>query len=351
MKKRSIMKKRMLFGVLAAMLAMSVTGCGSNSSKEKQEAEKAKQETEQVKEPSAEQEQVTINVGVPTAPPALPVLYMAENHTLGENVEINIDIWDEPETLLAMVQDGSHDMYAFPLTVISKLYNKGMDMCLMNVNTWGVTYFMTTDESLTDWSDLKGKTVYVPLQSSPPDALTQYFLSQAGLTIGEDVNIVYASSSEIASLVISGEAQYATVLEPQVTKIKLKNESARVAFSFEEEWQKATGTETKIPNAGFGTSQAFIDENPELTAKFQEAYQEACIWVNEHPKETGELAEKYLGLESAIVEKAIPSMGLEFVTASEADEELQMFYKLLYDFDKTMIGGEIPDEGMYYTGE
>lgn len=351
MKRRSIMKKRILTGVFTAMLALAAAGCTSSSPEEMPEAEKAEQETEQMKESAKEQEQVTINVGVPTAPPALPVLYMAENHTLGENVEINIDIWDEPETLLAMVQDGSHDMYAFPLTVISKLYNKGMDMRLMNVNTWGVTYFMTTDESLTDWSDLKGKTVYVPLQSSPPDALTQYFFAQAGLKVGEDVTIVYASGSEIASLVISGEAQYATVLEPQVTKIKLKNENARVAFSFEEEWQKVTGTETKIPNAGFGTSQTFIDENPELTAEFQEAYQEACVWVNEHPKEAGELAEKYLGLEAAIVEQAIPSMGLEFVTASDAKEELQMFYQLLYNFDKTMIGGEMPDEGMYYTGE
>lgn len=131
-------------------------------------------------------ETMVINLGVPKAPPTLPILYMMEQKVLGENVEIKLDIWDSPEQLLAMVQDGNHDMFAFPLTVVSKLHNKGVDVVLTNVNTWGVTYFVTTDASLTEWSQLKGKTVYVPLQSSPPDALTQFFLNEEGLKVGEE---------------------------------------------------------------------------------------------------------------------------------------------------------------------
>ena len=158
-------------------------------------------------------EPVTISVGVPTAPPALPVLRMMDAQLLGDNVTIDLNVWNAPEELLAMVQGGEHDMYAFPLTVISTLYNKGLDVRLMNVNTWGVTYFMTTDPDFTTWSDLAGKTVYIPLQSSPPDALTQYFLNEAGLTVGEDVEVVYASTAEVASLLASGQAEYATLIE------------------------------------------------------------------------------------------------------------------------------------------
>ena len=116
---------------------------------------------------------------------------MMDAQLLGEDVTIDLNVWNAPEELLAMVQGGEHDMYAFPLTVISTLYNKGLDVRLMNVNTWGVTYFMTTDPDFTTWSDLAGKTVYIPLQSSPPDALTQYFLNEAGLTVDEDVEVVY----------------------------------------------------------------------------------------------------------------------------------------------------------------
>ena len=267
------------------------------------------------------------------------------NEHEGEFIEIST-----AEELLAMVQGGEHDMYAFPLTVISTLYNKGLDVRLMNVNTWGVTYFMTTDPDFTTWSDLAGKTVYIPLQSSPPDALTQYFLNEAGLTVGEDVEVIYASTAEVASLLASGQAEYATLIEPQVTSAMNQNSEIRRALSFEEEWQRVTGTDTMIPNAGFGTTQAFIDENPDLVAQFQEAYAESVQWVLDNPAEAAALAEEYLDMNAAVVEAAIPNMGLTFKSAQDAREELDTFYQLLNDFDPSMIGGALPDDGLYYAG-
>ena len=179
--------KRTLASILAsAMMLFALAGCaGGNAPADSTNQNDTAEESSQAAEP------ITISVGVPTAPPALPVLHMMEEQLLGENVTIDLNVWNAPEELLAMVQGGEHDLYAFPLTVISTLYNKGLDVRLMNVNTWGVTYFMTTDPNFTTWSDLEGKTVYIPLQSSPPDALTQYFMSEAGLTVGENVQVVY----------------------------------------------------------------------------------------------------------------------------------------------------------------
>ncbi len=75
------------------------------------------------------------------------------------------------------------------------------------------------------------------------------------------MEIVYASTAEVAALLASGEAEYATLIEPQVTSAMSQNSEVRRALSFEEEWQRVTGTDTMIPNAGFGTTQGFIDEN------------------------------------------------------------------------------------------
>lgn len=338
--------KRTLASILAsAMMLFALAGCaGGNAPADDTNQNDTAEESSQATEP------ITISVGVPTAPPALPVLYMMEEQLLGENVTIDLNVWNAPEELLAMVQGGEHDLYAFPLTVISTLYNKGLDVRLMNVNTWGVTYFMTTDPNFTTWSDLEGKTVYIPLQSSPPDALTQYFMSEAGLTVGENVQVVYASTAEVAALLASGEAEYATLIEPQVTSAMAQNENVRRALSFETEWQRSTGTDTMIPNAGFGTTQTFLDENPELAAQFQAAYEESVQWVLDHPAEAAALAEEYLGMKAAIVEAAIPNMGLTFKSAQDAKEELDTFYNLLYNFEPSMIGGKLPDEGLFYAG-
>ena len=347
--------KKLFTLVLAAVLALSAVGCGGNSEPTTEPAGSAESTTapvETASEPgTAAQDPVSITVGIPKAPPALPVLHMLEEQLLGENVTINLDVWTGPEQLIAMVQDAGHDFFAFPLTVVAKLYNSGVPVRLMNVNTWGVTYFMTSDPDFKTWEDLRGKTVYVPLQSSPPDALTQYFLDEAGLEVGKDVEIVYATTPEVSALLASGEAVYGTLIEPQCTVALSKNENLRRALSFEDEWQRTTGTDTMIPNAGFGTTQRFLDAQPELAAAFQKAYAESVQWVLDHPAEAGELAAKYLDMPAPMVAKAIPNMGLTFKTPQDAREELTTFYNLLNDFDAKMIGGKLPDDGMFYAGE
>ena len=115
--------KKSLALLLATVLGLSLAlaGCsgGGNETAQSETQDPAPEESSQTAEP------VTISVGVPTAPPALPVLHMMDAQLLGENVTIDLNVWNAPEELLAMVQGGEHDMYAFPLTVVSTLYNKG----------------------------------------------------------------------------------------------------------------------------------------------------------------------------------------------------------------------------------
>lgn len=323
------MKK--IFSLLfVGLLALTLSACNSSSA-------------------STNHEKITLKLAVPTAPPTLPILRMIETKALGDNVDIQIEKWSDAEQLIAMIQKKEHQMFAFPLTVGATLFNKGVDVRLLNVNTWGVTYFVSSDPSVKTWSDLKGKEIYVPIKSSPPDAFTQYFLNKAGLTPGKDVTIKYATTSEIAQLAGAGKAKYATLIEPQVTAAMAKNKDLKIAMSFEEEWQKATKTDTMIPNAGLATSQAFIDSHPDLVKDFQAKYEEATKWIKDNPKEAGALAQKHLGMNANIVEKSMPRMGLVYKSAKDSEKELDLFYKTLYEFNPKMIGGKIPDKTLYYN--
>ena len=136
---------------------------------------------------------------------------------------------------------------------------------------------------------------------------------------------------------------------PQVTAAKMNNDQVRVAFSFEDEWKKVKGEDSIVPNAGLGTTETFISEKPELVTEFEAAYEESLNWVLEHPADAAALAEEKLGLKAALVEKAIPNMGLIYKNAADAKTDLDGFYQLLNDFDPSMIGGKVPDEGMYYS--
>ena len=55
-------------------------------------------------------------------------------------------------------------------------------------------------------------------------------------------------------------------------------------------------------------------------------------------------------MKAAVVEAAIPNMGLTLQERQDARGELDTFYNLLNDFDPSMIGGKLPDDGLYYAG-
>ncbi len=329
-----MMKK--ILSLLLSLITIFMFGCGNSNIKTRDEIKT--------------EEKISINLGLPKAAPALAVLQMIETNAMGDDVEINIDYWDSPEQLIAMTQDEEHDMFALPLTVAGKLYNKGVDIKLTNVNTWGITYFVTSDENIKEWSDLKGKTIYVPLKSSPPDIVLKYFLNANGINPDEDVTLQYASTSEVAQLLKSGQAEYGVLLEPQVTNCIKGNDKLRVAFSYDEEWKKVMNDKEKtIPNAGFGVSGEFINSNPQIVKKFEEEYEKALNYLLENPETAGKLAENNLGMNKDITADAMSRIGLMYKSAVDSIDDLNDFYKVLYDFDPSTIGGNIPGEDFYYS--
>ncbi|MDO5695814.1 MAG: ABC transporter substrate-binding protein [Eubacteriales bacterium] len=342
--------KQLLALTLAVVLFAS--GCGNSGKESSSDKEKGQAETEVAKDDAKAQDKQEkiekIVIAAPKAPPVMPILRMKEAGLLGDT-EIDLQVWDTPETLIGMVQSDAAAFYAVPLTVVSKLYNKGMGIQVLNTNTWGVASLVTSDPDLTSWSQLKGKKIYVALKSSPVDVFTRYFLKEAGVDPDNDCEIVYGSKAEIAQLIISGEAEYATLIEPQVTAAMMKNKDLRVAFSFEDEWQRIKGDNSRIPTAGFAVSKSFAEEHPQFTADFDAKYKEALQWVIDNPKEAAAMGEEYIGIKAPVLEKAIPKMGLYHVPSSTLKPILDGYYQMLFDFDPSTIGGKVPDEGFYFT--
>lgn len=289
-----------------------------------------------------------IVVGVPKAPPAFPLLRMLETNALGDEATIKLDVWTTPEQVIAMAQDGEHPLVALPLTVAAKLYNKGIAIRMINVNTWGVASLVTSDAGVAKWEDLAGKTLFVPLKSSTPDALTRYFLSRAGLRAGTDVNVVYAPVVEIARLLLAGKAENTVLIEPHVTAALSAKAGLREIVSFADEWQTIQGPASRIPNAGMAASGKLIAENPDLVRRFNEEYEKALAWTMENPEAAGSLAEKHLGLKADLIAAAMPGLGLLYKSGPDAGEEIAVFFQVLHDFSPELIGKDMPGEAFYW---
>lgn len=88
---------------------------------------------------------------------------------------------------------------------------------------------------------------------------------------------------------------------------------------------------------------------PEVIEELQIQLEESVRFLNEQPQEASQLLAKYQeGLEPAFIERLIPEINLQFISARDAREELEFFFNELSTISLDIIGGKLPDEGFYY---
>lgn len=299
-------------------------------------------------QPAAFGEKFVVNVAVSRTPAALPVLRMAETRALGQSFDLRVTVWSGPEQLLVIAQDKSYHLYSLPLTVAAKLHARHVPVTLTNVNTWGAAGLVTSDAKIRTWRDLRGETIHLPQRTSPPEVLTRYFLTGAGLEPDTDVKLVHLPNIEIAQLLRAGRIAHGVLLEPQITAAVTAGGGLRVAFRYEDEWKRVHGEAAGLPDLGFGGNAEFITRHPAVVGRFEEEYEKALAWVLANPEAAGRLAEKHLDLQAGIVEKAVPNLGLRYKSAAAARQELDEYYRWLNEFSPDVIGDEIPDETFYW---
>ncbi|MPN07681.1 hypothetical protein SDC9_154952 [bioreactor metagenome] len=109
------------------------------------------------------------------------------------------------------------------------------------------------------------------------------------------------------------------------------------------------GEDKNFPNAGIGATTTFIKENEDVMKKFEKEYEKALNYLIENPEVAGELGQKHFGLNKEIVIKSMPRLGLMYKNGKDSKESLDDFYKLLFEFNPSTIGGNVPNEEFYYS--
>lgn len=303
------------------------------------------------KEGSEIMEKKVITVVAPKSPTTIPVLRMIESNVMGENVEINLQIYRDMESMITMASKGEYEILIVPAHTAANLNNKGIDVKMINVFNWGGMYLSTTEPSVNNWRKLKGKEIYIPSKGSVPDVLTQYFLQQNGMTIGENVDVVYSSHVEIAQLLSTGIITYAVDAQPYVTLNSKSVKNYTVISKFSDEWKKIQGDEYNMPATCMVTRSEYLNENEELVGSFSQKFSEAIEWTKENPTEAGALANSKLNANAELIATAMPEFCFEYKSAACAQKDLEEYYKVLMELKPESIGGKIPSESFYYKNE
>lgn len=320
---------RIKIAALLTLIAFLAAGCGAGGSK--------KQDTQAMPE--------KIVIQAPMGPPTTPLFKFAKEGTL-DGAKLELIVYKSVEEATTRIAKGEADFTVLPLNVAAKLYNKQVDISLANVSTWGILYLLTTDRQAAEWQDLKGKELYVGAQGSSPDVLTRYFMSKNGMKAG-DINLAYLSSPEIAQLMINGLAKNAVLPEPQATQVLMKNDQARVARDFYEDWQAFEGKEARLPQAGMVVRNEFARSYPKAVTEFQNAYKSAVEWTVAYPAEAAPLAVTNMNIPAPVFIKSMENTRMFFASGLEAREDVNIYLSRLLDISPDMVGGKLPDENFF----
>ncbi len=183
------MKKMRLLAVALAA-AMMLGACSSGTEEASTEnAEETTQteeaaEGEEAKEAEPAEEDVTVRVGSLNGPTTMGLVRLMQLQDEGETKEdYEFTMVSQADELSANIVSGDLDIALLPANVASVLYGKtDSGVSVIDINTLGVLYMVTSNDDVSSFEDLKDKTVYITGKGTTPDYVFRYLMKENGPT-------------------------------------------------------------------------------------------------------------------------------------------------------------------------
>ncbi len=274
---------------------------------------------------------------------------LGDNFQPGFGVDTEYIILSSPLEAAAKMTSGEVDAVFLPVNMAAKLYTKGPKFKLAAVSGLGSLFMVSSDNSIEEWKDLKGKTIYLTGKGATPDYLLRYLLLENGLDPEKDVILDFsAQAPQIAQLIIAERAETSFIPQPFVLQIEMKSKEARTVLDPQEELLRIRGGEQAFPFTAFAISPKLYENRPEAAAALAKALEKSISWTLENPEEASLIIEDFGIMSASIAVKAIPVSGIEYIPAPHAQESVEDFLNMMLDLDPVSVGGNLPDEGFYF---
>lgn len=302
---------------------------------------------------SSEEEAVKIRIGSLKGPTSMGLLPMMEDAEAGEaENDYEFQMVTAADELLPLMSKGELDIALIPANVASVLYNKTEGgVTVIDINTLGVLYMISGDNSLQSISDLKGKTIYLTGKGTTPDYVLQYILKQNGMS-SHDCNLEYKSeATEVAALLAENPDAIGLLPQPFVTSACAQNEALSIIFDMNEEWEKVQGENgSRMVTGVTVVRNAFLEENEEAVKTFLAEHEKSAATINEDPAAGAAMVVEagIIGKEP-IARKAIPFCNIVSITGEDMKQSLAGYLQVLFEQSPEAVGGSLPGEDFYYS--
>ena len=326
------MKKKATTIIISIVLSIvMLAGCGADSNTEPQ----------------------NVRIGSLKGPTSMGLVYLmdrAQNNETANNYEFTMAAAAD-ELLPAMIS-GDLDIILVPANVASILYNKtNGGVSVIDINTLGVLYMVSGDNTIRNMEDLRDRTVYLTGKGTTPDYVLQYLLKENGMTT-EDVFLEYKSeATEVAAVLLEKPDAIGVLPQPFVTAACAQNENLSVVLDLTKEWATVQGESGSSLVTGVTVVRdAFLEEHKEVVDCFMEEHAASADYANEHVEEAAELVAAAGIIEKApVAAKAMPGCNITYIDGDDMKTALSGYLEVLFTQDASSVGGILPGDDFYYT--
>ncbi|MCC8183030.1 MAG: ABC transporter substrate-binding protein [Clostridiales bacterium] len=370
------MKKRLLALLMALAMMLALAACGSaetetitteetadaateDAAEEEAESEdetEAEAEAEAESEAEAaepeetedtdEAETVVTRIGSLKGPTSIGLTEMMS----WDSADYSFTMETDASALLTEMVSGELDIALIPANAAA-IWNTKIEggVTCIDVNTLGVLYVISADDSIASIEDLAGRTIYLPGQGTSPDYVLQYLLAQHDMSL-DDVNVEYQSeAAEVIAALTADPEGVGLLPQPSVTAALNKLEGFSIVLDLTEEWGAVSDTDLITGVTVVRT--AFLEEHPEEVAQFLTDHLTSTAAANEDVATTAQRMVDLGILESAAVaETAIPYCNVTCVTGQDMKDMVSAYLQVLYDLEPSSVGGTLPGDAFYYLG-
>ena len=317
------MKKLMSLLVTAMLMTLVITGCGNAKTTE------------------------TVRIGSLKGPTTMGLVNLMKDSENGKSEgKYEFTMKAQPDEIMAGMVSGDIDIALVPANMASVLYNKTEGaVSLVDINTLGVLYCVTGDETVKSVKDFSGKTVVTTGQGASPEYVLRYLLDKNRVT---DCNIEFKSeATEIAAILQEDASKIAILPQPFATVAAAKNEAVSVVFDLTDEWD-AVSDGSKLLTGVTVVRNDFLKDHASEVKKFIEEHKSSTEKTSSDIEGTAALIEEYQIIEKKeIAAKALPSCNIVCISGDEAKTALSGYLQVLFDQDPKAVGGKLPADDFY----
>ncbi|MDR1773760.1 MAG: PhnD/SsuA/transferrin family substrate-binding protein [Clostridioides sp.] len=327
--------------ILSTILGMSVLG-GCAKQQAKEESKETPKETKEVRVYS---------------PDGLPSIALAklikEKPEVAENYNVNYNIAATADELSTIIMKGEADIAVVPSNMASIAYNKNKETNTCDYKIAGTvgygSLYLVSNQEITSYEDLKGKTILNIGKGLTPDIVTQVCLKNNGIDVEKDVTLDYVdSATELVPAIVAGKVDIAVVPEPALSGLLTKKPDMKIVYKINDEYKKIAKTEKGFPQSTIIVRSDIAKDHPEFLSAFLAKVDESIKWATENKTDLGTYS-KEVGIktEPAIIEKSIERANLGYTPIKDNSKDYMTYYKYLNEFNPKTLGGSIPDEEVF----